>query len=354
KFRNSGQGEPGTVDSQLVSSLDFGNTALNLAGLPAPPITQGRAFLGKNLSPPRDYIYGARDRMDERYDIIRSVRDKRYRYIRNYEPLKPYYQYMNTPEKGATMKELRRVAATGQMPSAMRLFMADRKPVEEFYDLQNDPHEINNLANDHNHKDQLEKFRKVHKKWIKETRDLGLIPEPEMVLREKKAGSRYDILAKTEDNTLPERLGRMASLASEGEQALPELLKGLKDKDAAVRFWAATGIGNVGKPSGEATTACLRILEKEGSTIVRIAVARALLRTQTMEKKALTELSKSLKSPEQWSRLHAAIVLDEANEKARPALPALQKALKNQPNKYIVRVANKAVNDLLGTDNTVK
>ena len=141
--------------------------------------------------------------------------------------------------------------------------MADRKPVEEFYDLQNDPHEINNLANDHNHKDQLEKFRKVHKKWIKETRDLGLIPEPEMVLREKKAGSRYDILAKTEDNTLPERLGRMASLASEGEQALPELLKGLKDKDAAVRFWAATGIGNVGKPSREATTACLRILERK-------------------------------------------------------------------------------------------
>ena len=354
KFRNPGQGEPGTVDSQLVSSLDFGNTALNLAGLPAPPITQGRAFLGENLSPPRDYIYGARDRMDERYDIIRSVRDKRYRYIRNYEPLKPYYQYMNTPEKGATMKELRRVAATGQMPSAMGLFMADRKPVEEFYDLQNDPHEINNLANDHKHKDQLEKFRKVHKEWIKETRDLGLIPEPEMVLREKKAGSRYDILAKTEDNTLPERLGRMASLASEGEQALPELLKGLKDKDAAVRFWAATGIGNVGKPLKEVTTACLGILEKEGSTIVRIAVARALLRLKTNEKKALSELSKSLKSAEQWSRLHAAIVLDEANEKARPALPALKNALKNQPNKYIVRVANKAVNDLLGTANTVK
>ncbi|MDB4618869.1 HEAT repeat domain-containing protein, partial [bacterium] len=135
---------------------------------------------------------------------------------------------------------------------------------------------------------------------------------------------------------------------------LPELLKGLKDKDAAVRFWAATGIGNVGKPLKKVTTACLGILEKEGSTIVRIAVARALLRMQTEEKKAITELSKSLKSAEQWSRLHAAIVLDEANEKARPALPALKNALENQPNKYIVRVANKAVNDLLGTANTVK
>ncbi|MDF1711768.1 MAG: sulfatase-like hydrolase/transferase [Akkermansiaceae bacterium] len=354
KFRTSGQGKPGTVDEQLISSLDFGNTALNLAGLPAPPLTQGRAFLGENLSPQRDYIFGARDRMDERYDIIRSVRDKRYRYIRNYEPLKPYFQYMNTPEKGATMKELRRVAKTGKMPAAMKLFMADRKPVEEFYDLQNDPHEINNLATDPKYKEQLEKLRKVHKQWIKETRDLGLIPEPEMVLREKQAGSRYDILAKTDDKTLPERLGRMAALASEGTQALPELLKGLQDKDAAVRYWAAIGIGNIGRLSDEATRACLNILEKETSTVVRIAAGRALLRMKTEEKKALSELSKSLDSPEEWSRLHAAIALDEADEQARPVLTSLKEALINQPNKYIIRVANKAVNDLLGTTNTVK
>lgn len=354
KFRTSGQGKPGTVDEQLISSLDFGNTALNLAGLPAPPLTQGRAFLGENLSPQRDYIFGARDRMDERYDIIRSVRDKRYRYIRNYEPLKPYFQYMNTPEKGATMKELRRVAKTGKMPPAMKLFMADRKPVEEFYDLQNDPHEINNLATDPKYKEQLEKFRKVHKQWIKETRDLGLIPEPEMVLREKQAGSRYDILGKTDDKTLPERLGRMAALASEGTKALPELLKGLQDKDAAVRYWAATGIGNIGRLSDEATRACLNILEKETSTVVRIAAGRALLRMKTEEKKALSELSKSLESPEEWSRLHAVIALDEADEQARPVLTSLKEALKNQPNKYIIRVANKAVNDLLGTTNTVK
>ncbi len=354
KFRTSGQGKPGTVDEQLISSIDFGNTALNLAGLPAPPLTQGRAFLGENLSPQRDYIFGARDRMDERYDIIRSVRDKRYRYIRNYEPLKPYFQYMNTPEKGATMKELRRVAKTGKMPPAMKLFMADRKPVEEFYDLQNDPHEINNLATDPKYKEQLEKFRKVHKQWIKETRDLGLIPEPEMVLREKQAGSRYDILGKTDDKTLPERLGRMAALASEGTKALPELLKGLQDKDAAVRYWAATGIGNIGRLSDEATRACLNILEKETSTVVRIAAGRALLRMKTEEKKALSELSKSLESPEEWSRLHAAIALDEADEQARPVLTSLKEALKNQPNKYIIRVANKAVNDLLGTTNTVK
>ena len=353
KLRTSGQGAPGTVDDQLISSLDFGITTLNLAGLPAPPITQGRAFLGGNLSPPRDYIYGARDRMDERYDIIRSVRDKRYRYIRNYEPLKPYFQYMNTPEKGATMKELRRIAKEGKMPPAMKLFMANRKPVEEFYDLQNDPHEINNLATDPAHRETLHRFRKVHTEWIKDTRDLGLIPEPEMELREKKAGSRYAILANTSDKSLPERLGKMASLASEGPQAFPALLEGLKDQDAAVRYWAATGIGNIGIKSEDAIISCLNALAKESSTVVRIAAARALLRMKEGEQAALKELSQSLESPEQWSRLHAAIALDEADEQARPALKSLQLALKDQPNKYIIRVANKAVNDLLKTNKSV-
>ncbi|MDA7629982.1 sulfatase-like hydrolase/transferase [Akkermansiaceae bacterium] len=354
KWRIKNQGQPGTVDNQLISSLDFGITTLNLAGLPAPAITQGRAFLGKDLSPPRDYIYGARDRMDERYDIIRSVRDKRYRYIRNYEPLKPYFQYMNTPEKGATMKELRRISSEGNMPPAMKIFMADRKPTEEFYDIKNDPHEINNLIDDPSQKENLTRFRKAHTQWIKDTRDLGLIPEPEMELREKQAGSRYAILANTSDKTLPERLGKMASLASEGPEASSSLLAGLKDKDSAVRYWAATGIGNIGIESDEAVDSCINLLKTEPSTVVRIATARALLRIKARENIALKELSKALESPEEWSRLHAAIALDEADEQARPALASLKKALTNQPNKYIVRVANKAVNDLEETDNKVK
>lgn len=356
KYRTEGQGQPGTTDDQLISSLDFGVTALNLAGLSPPAITQGRAFLGSNLTPERDYVYGARDRMDERYDIIRSVRDNRYRYLRNYEPLKPYYQYMNTPEKGATMKELRRVAATGEMPPAMKLFMADRKPVEKFYDLQKDPHEINNLAKDPAYQEELARFRKAHQQWSTETRDLGLIPEPEMVLREKKAGSRYDILAGNDDQTLPARLARMATLASErNSQNTDELLDGLKDKDAAVRYWAAIGLDTPLGTSEQKMMALLDRLKNDESELVRVAAAQGLLKIpQLYGKEALDQLTRSLESPAEWIRLHAAIVLDEADEKARPALPALQKALKNQPNKYIVRVANKAVNDLLGTSATVK
>ncbi|MHC4354502.1 MAG: sulfatase family protein, partial [Planctomycetota bacterium] len=130
RFRTRGQGRPGSLDDRLISSIDFGPSVMNLAGLEIPEYMQGQPFAGPNPPAPREYVFGARDRMDERYDIIRSVRDKRYRYIRNYEPLKTYYQYMNTPEKGATMKEIRRVHAAGKLPLAARLFMAERKAVE--------------------------------------------------------------------------------------------------------------------------------------------------------------------------------------------------------------------------------
>lgn len=352
KYRVAGQGMPGTVSEALISSIDFAPTTLNLAGLPVPTVMQGRAFLGENPSPPRDHVFGARDRMDERYDIIRSVRDKRYRYLRNYEPLKPYYQYMNTPEQGATMGELRRVHAGGALPDEAALFMADRKPVEELYDLESDPHEVRNLAGDPAHADRLAKMREIHSQWVRDTRDIGLIPEPEIELREKAAGSRYAILADSQDRDLPNRLGRVAALASGGPEALPELLKALGDTDAAVRYWAATGLGNLGEaakaeglaPAGEAL--------KDGSAVVRVAAARALIRMGESGE-ALPILTAELAGPEQWTRLHAAIALDEAEELARPAIPDLKRALEDQPNKYIVRVANRALNDLEGTENRV-
>ncbi len=352
KFRAQDQGRPGAINDRLVSSIDFGPTVINLAGQKVPDHMQGRPFLGANLPKPRDYVYGARDRMDERYDIIRSVRDKRFRYIRNYEPLKTYYQYMNTPEKGATMKEIRRVHAQGKLPPAARLFMAPEKPVEELYDLKTDPHEINNLASDPKYKSTLERMRKVHLQWVQDTKDVGLIPEPEIMQREKLLGSRYAILRQSGGDDLNKRLGRIAALASDGKAALGELKNALDDKDAAVRYWAATGIANIGADAKSAERKIIRAVKDE-SVSVRVAAARALCRMNNPQK-ALPVLVEAMNSPHQWGRLQAAIVLDEIGEMARPAESTLKKALKNQPNKYITRVANRALNVMNNTNNTVK
>ncbi len=340
----------GVVDKQLVNSVDLGPTVLNLAGIEVPKHFQGCAFFGKNLTPKRRYVFGARDRMDERYDIIRAVCDGRYRYIRNFEPLKPYYQYMNTPEKGATMREIRRAEREGTLTEVGKLFSAARKPVEELYDLEADPHEICNLANDPKHGKRLQIMRAALAKWQRDIGDIGLIPEAEIEIREKSTGSRYEVLER-------DRLAVLVSIAtkaSDGLGALPDLLEALKDDDAVIRYWGATGIGNIGKPAGDKALEAVRKATKDESPNVRIAAARGIARLGKPGE-ALPVLVAELKSEHQWGRLAAAIVLDEMDETARPALKALQEAVeKRQPNKYIVRVANRAVNDLLGTENRVR
>ena len=335
------------VSDRLVSSIDFGPTALKLAGLKIPKHMQGQSFIHGQ---PRDYVYGARDRMDERYDIIRSVRGSRFRYIRNYEPLKTYYQYMNTPEKGATMKEIRRVAAKGEMPPAAALFLAPQKPVEELYDLEADPHEIRNLAGEKKYAKNLKKLREAHMQWVRETGDLGLLPEAEIEIREKAAGARFNILKGK--NELNAQLGNAAAMASSGVYALPSMLQSMQHPDAAVRYWAATGVGNIGPEAANARQPMVTAL-KDTSPSVRIAAARALAKLGDV-KSALPVLEAELQSEHQWGRLAAVIVLDEMDEQAKPAIPALKKALVNQPNKYIVRVANRALNELLGTNNVVR
>ena len=345
----------GKVDHQLVSSIDFGPTVLNLAGIKVHDDLQGRAFLGKNLSAPRKYVFGARDRMDERYDIIRAVFDGRFRYIRNFEPLKPYYQYMNTPEKGATMREIRRAENESNLTVAGKLFSSSEKPVEELYDIKVDPHEINNLASDSKYLSKIKLMRNVMSNWQSTIGDIGLIPEAEIEIQEKQSGSRFEIMnGKESDSNHIQQLVSVATKASEGISALDDLIRASTSNDPVIRYWAMTGIGNIGKNAGEVAKKISIDAMKDDSPSVRIAAARAVAKFGEIDS-ALGLLKNELKSPHQWGRLATAIVIDEMGEDARPLVDDLKKVLKiRQPNKYIIRVANRALNDLLGTENQVR
>jgi arylsulfatase A-like enzyme len=353
KYRNKKQGIPGTVDDQVVSSVDFAPTVLNLTDLPVPDYMQGRAFLGDDLSSPRKYAFGSRDRMDDRYDIIRMVRDKKYRYIRNYEPFKEYYQYMNTSEKSMVMRELRKLKKEGKSKGAVATFLADTKPLEELYDLEQDPHEITNLAANPSYRSILIRMSQAHSEWMLRTKDLGLVPEPELVRLDNELGTRYAIFRQSNGDKFLKDLLAIASVAGKPDRKDLGILKLAMEHDfPAVRYWGAIGLGNLMQDAGPALNLLNQKLT-DFSAVVRVASARALLKLDH-ENSAIPLLISELQSPHEWVRLYAAIVLDRAGEQARPAIPAMKQALLDRENKYVVRVVNHALNTLLGTNNQVR
>ncbi|MBI85090.1 MAG: sulfatase [Planctomycetaceae bacterium] len=356
-LQKPGQRLAGTVSDRLVSSIDFGPTVLHLAEVDVPSHVQGKPFLGPLPAEPRAYVYGSRDRMDERYDIIRMVRNKRYKYIRNYEPLKTYYQYMNTPEKGATMKELRRLHDEGKLDATADRYFSDTKPVEELYDTMSDPQELTNLAGSREHSQVLKEMRTAHLKWVLDTRDLGLIAEPILVDLEKQAGSRYEILRTENDKHLAQRIATAAVSATEGPDSIEKLANFMNDSDAAVRYWGATGLGNIGAEASAHQDLVTQHLS-DPSVPVRVAAARALCRMGHADD-ALATITAVLSEGEQWERLQAAIVLDEIDELAIPVIQEMHAALNPQSDlfaggKYVVRVINRALNQLEGTTRTVR
>jgi N-sulfoglucosamine sulfohydrolase len=186
--------KPGTVNDELVAFVDYAPTMLSLAGVKPPKHLQGQAFLGRERAKPRAFAYGGRDRMDEAVDCIRTVIDGRYQYIRNFMPYLPYSQDVSYMNEMPLMQEWRRLRAEGKLTGPSAAFFRT-KPIEELYDLQADPHEIRNLAAEPEHRERLAKLRKELLEWMRETGDVGLVPEAEFDAM-KRPGNRMERTAR--------------------------------------------------------------------------------------------------------------------------------------------------------------
>jgi arylsulfatase A-like enzyme len=177
--------KPGAVDEQVISLLDVTATSLAIAGVPRPPLMQSRIFLGAQADPPRKYAFSARDRIDETVQRIRSVRDDRWRYIRNFTPGPTFASLNRYKEKCFLVIPLmRELQAQGKLAGPPRDLMALRGPSEELYDLATDPHEIRNLVNSPRaeHRAAWLRLRTALDIWIAETGDRGQWPEPPEVV----------------------------------------------------------------------------------------------------------------------------------------------------------------------------
>lgn len=353
-----GQIAPGSVVEDLTAFVDFAPTVLSIAGVDIPSHMQGRAFLGPaRASQPRQYIYAARDRMDERYDMFRAVRDARFKYIRNYMPWLPYDQHVNYAEAMPILQEMRRLHAAGQLTGPAELFFRQQKPVEELYDCQADPDEVRNLAGDPHYRDVLERLRAEQQRWSRDTHDLGFLPEP--VMREAMAADpahwRDKVIAsgELERATAAADFGQLPTTTSSppAPSSAAQLAALLADKSPAVRWWAAQALrsqaGTAGSASQQpAADAQWQRLSHDPSPAVRIV---ALL--------TLAERSPAPVDPAVWSplleaneysvALQAALALDALGPRSRPMLDALKAAnVRKRENDFVMRVTANTLEQL--------
>ena len=361
-IRWPGQIEPGTVSDQPVSFIDLAPTVLSITGMSIPQYMQGIPFLGPQKGIPRKFVFFTRDRMDERYDTIRAVRDQRFKYIRNYEPAIPYDQPLTYPESFPIMQELRRVHKAEGLSGPQELFFMPTKPLEELYDTTKDPHELNNLTTDPHHGTTLDLLRAELDRWMIETKDLALIPEFELAgwLERDGKPEQYHPAAKyhllPDNDGFLEIFGRKANdwisdlnethpliryrgikaLTLLGKPAVPVLVEALKDPDPIVAYWAGRGLGEIQDLSESALSSLEETLQRR-ETGPCLGAGYALVKHRRVDL-GLALVLKLMSDENAYTRLAAFEVLELVGLQNEQAAEAIRKALDDKSD-YVVRRA---------------
>ena len=320
KYKDWAPSAPGGTTDRLVSFVDFPATVLSLAGVDIPEHMQGSAFLGPAAGEPRQRVYAIRDRMAERFDMVRVVRDTKFQYHRNFIPHLPWSQFTSYTEEMPTMQVWRRLHDEGKLDAVQDRYF-HTKPVEELYDIAADPFETNNLADDPKYADVLQRMRKQCRQWMIETGDMGLLPESEMLARAD-GKAPYDVAFDPALNPVA-HLVELADLANERDPAnVRRLARLLRDPDPAVRFWGVTGLVALDEQAAPAQ----KVLEEalaDKAPHVAVTAAEALCHIGKIDA-AMPVLLAGLKNDSPLIRLRAINVLDRLGETARPAINAMR------------------------------
>ncbi|MEJ2629095.1 MAG: sulfatase-like hydrolase/transferase, partial [bacterium] len=304
KYQHLTSKQPGSREDRLVSLVDLAPTMFSLLNITIPVHFSGHAFLGNQTSAEPAYVHFFRQRMDERYDMMRAVRDKEFRYIRNYMPHRKYGQHLWYLWRSPATRVWETAFKQGKCNTVQSRFWREKEP-EELYHIKTDPHNVNNLANDPQYHNVLERMRKETSRWVRVSRDAGFLPEGLMI---ELAGDKtvYEI---THSSHFPmEKIIETAEMASSKNiKYLSTLIKRLSHTQATIRYWAATGcaiLGNKAKPAVPELT----LLLKDPFADVRITAAEALC-TMGPKKESLDLLVQEMRNENPWVQLHAPNVL---------------------------------------------
>jgi arylsulfatase A-like enzyme len=322
KYRHLAPAAPGVTCDRMVSLVDFGPTVLSLVGLPIPPPMQGVAFLGAAAGAPRQYVYGARDRVDEVSELSRSVRDNRYLYLRNYMPDLSWNQPESYSDQLELRREITRLADEGKLNEAQLTYAGPNKPAEALYDTQEDPWQIKNVADGPPYRPVLERMRKALHDWQVECRDLGFIHEWQAWKMSEGGRPLCEAARDEKDYPLQRVLDTADRVGRQGQTG--EFVRRLSDADPTVRYWAAIGLRVAGRDAAAAEA--LRKALQDPSLPVRIEAA-GILAAQYEDREALQLLAGVIRGTDEHAVLHAARTLQLLGEKARPVLPAMREAM---------------------------
>ncbi len=311
--------------TQLVSLLDLGPTMLALAAIDRPQWMEGRSFLGEGVTG-RDVVIAARDRMDAPPGFGRSVRDARFRYVRNFLPWLDGDDLPDYATGVAITNELRAVRAVDGLPPGARWFSRTTRPADELYDVTADPDELHDLADAPDQRGNLERLRHAVRSWMQETFDTGILPEPILRAEARKAGSEWAIFRLGDEAADRSRydsiLDTAWAVADDHDAAF--FADRLVHHDAAVRWWAVAGTGWAAKRSGDDPTAALAPRLTDADPAVRIAAATWLLRcdTPTAADESRAALKAEIGSRDPDLRVAALVAIDDLGEITAPLWPA--------------------------------
>lgn len=321
KFRYLIPNREATVTDQLVSFVDFAPTTLHLAGKDIPSTMPGQPFLGANTPTPRTHVFAARDRADDMMEMSRSVVNDRYIYIRHYMPHLPYIQsgFIYSDVKDG-FRALRHAHEQG-LTNTEQEKLWQTKPVEELYDLQEDPQELNNLANSEGHQSIKSELRAQLHQWMINSRDLGLLPEAEYMIR---SGDSTPYEMGLDPTAFPvETILEAAEMVGMAEA--PVLIEKTKAPQSGVRYWAAIALMQLDEHQDAVRQALTRLLD-DPSPSVQIQAAEAICRKGATDK-ALEVLGKWAQDDRPWLALQAARSIQLVGDEARPLVPTMYSVL---------------------------
>lgn len=323
KYKHYSSAKSGAFSDELVNFIDFPPTVLSLIGIDPPKYMQGNPFLGKYRKKPNDHVISIRDRRDEVLMFSRSIRTNKYHYIRNFFPHRPRMQRNFYSEITPIRQELRRLDKLELLQANEDWLMKDSVPVDELYDTEEDPHELNNLSQKEEHQEIMELLKRNLFSWMVETKDLGLVPEYEM-LEQSKGNAPYDTFSNSFD---PKPILDLVDKIGRGKQHINAFNFALKSENPIFRYWGATGLAAL-KQNAYESKKLLQFSLKDPVSYVRFAVSEAVCNIGDT-KKGVEILSKGLDNESIINQLHASQILMAIGKDATLALPKMKIAIDN-------------------------